>query len=143
MVKVLYFHTKDVVEILNAKLDGKVLEPEHIDAKFYIEDDIPSIRLLKRNIFGKLGEKSEPLYICYSDAVVPATVKFKGGKPVATLTFRKENLHDPETFKNTTELKILGNLLKPRFRVSSIAMLFFGLLIGILIMYLLIQFKVI
>jgi hypothetical protein len=157
ITKIIYFHSADTVEIMDAEQHGKILTPKFIDESFYISDEVNSLKLVKRNIFGKLKKEAEPLYICYSDAVVPAEIpkirvenkepvqqKGKKGelkvvvtaKPVMDLTFKKTDLVDPRTFKNTMELAILGNLLRPRMKVSGVVMLFIGLIIGFAVVYL-------
>jgi hypothetical protein len=141
ITKIIYFHSADTVEIMDAEQQGKILTPKFLDENFYVSDEVNALKLVKRNIFGKLKKEAEPLYICYSDAVVPAEipkikVENKEGKPVMDLTFKKSDLVDPRTFKNTMELAILGNLLKPKMKLSGIFLLFLGVIIGFAVVYL-------
>jgi len=159
VVKVLYFHSADVVEIMEAEQNGKILKPEHTDDAFYVTDDVKALKLVKRNIFGKLEKKAEPMYICFSDAVVPGVPEFKvktkehvkekgelklvvKARPIMDITFQKTDLVDPKTFKNTMELAILGNLLKPKLKLSGAALLFIGLIVGFAVFYILGSFGV-
>jgi hypothetical protein len=157
ITKIIYFHSADTVEIMDAEQQGKILTPKFLDENFYVSDEVNALKLLRRNIFGKLKKEAEPLYICYSDAVVPAEIpkvkvenkepvqqKGKKGelkvvvtaKPVMDLTFKKSDLVDPRTFKNTMELAILGNLLKPKMKLSGMILLFLGVIIGFAVVYL-------
>ena len=164
ITKIIYFHSADTVEIMDAEQQGKILTPKFLDENFYVSDEVNALKLVKRNIFGKLKKEAEPLYICYSDAVVPAEipkikvenkepVQQKGvagswkksvnvfkvvvtAKPVMDLTFKKTDLVDPRAFKNTMELAILGNLLKPKIKLSGIFLLFIGVIIGFTVVYL-------
>jgi hypothetical protein len=165
ITKIIYFHSADTVEIMDAEQNGKILTPKFLDENFYVSDEVNALKLVKRNIFGKLKKEAEPLYICYSDAVVPAEIpkirvenrepvqqkgvagswkKPAGGvfkvvvtaKPVMELTFKKTDLVDPRAFKNTMELAILGNLLKPKMKLSGMFLLFLGVIIGFAVVYL-------
>jgi hypothetical protein len=141
ITKIIYFHSADTVEIMDAEQQGKILTPKFLDENFYVSDEVNALKLLRRNIFGKLKKEAEPLYICYSDAVVPAEipkikVENKNAKPVMDLTFKKSDLVDPRTFKNTMELAILGNLLKPKMKLSGMILLFLGVIIGFAVVYL-------
>jgi hypothetical protein len=141
ITKIIYFHSADTVEIMDAEQQGKILTPKLLDESFYVSDEVNALKLLKRNVFGKLKKESEPLYICYSDAVVPAEipkikVENKDAKPVMDLNFKKSDLVDPITFKNTMELAILGNLLKPKMKLSGMFLLFLGVIIGFTVVYL-------
>jgi hypothetical protein len=155
ITKIIYFHSADTVEIMDAEQSGKILTPKFIDENFYVSDEVNALKLVKRDIFGRIKKEAEPLYICYSDAVVPAEipkirvenkepVQGKKGelkvvvtaKPVMDLTFKKTDLVDPRTFKNTMELAILGNLLRPKMRLSGVFMLFIGVIIGFALVYL-------
>lgn len=149
MTKVLYFHSADTVEIIDADQNGKVLNLDKFDESFYVGDEVRSLKLVKRNIFGGKRETIEPLYICYSDCVVPSEiprvkveVKAEGqktkvvhAKPVMELEFKKSDIADPKTFKNTMELAILGNLLKPKMKLSGVGLMFIGVIIGSIVMY--------
>ena len=149
MTKILYFHSADVVELIDAEQEGKVVSPRYIDESFYVSDEVKSLKLVKRNIFGRLKKEAEPLYICYSDSVVPSEIpKVKvevpdnssaigeiKAKPVMELEFKKSDIADPRIFKNTMELAILGNLLKPKMKLSGIGLMFIGLIIGFSVMY--------
>jgi hypothetical protein len=158
MTKVLYFHSADTVEVMNAEQQGKILTPKFLDENFYVSDEVKSLKMVKRNMFGRVKKEAEPLYICYSDAVVPAEIpkirieskepvqqKGKKGelkvvvtaKPVMDLTFKKSDLVDPRAFKNTMELSILGNLLKPKMKITGLLMLFIGVIVGFAVLYLL------
>ena len=152
MTKVLYFHSADVVELIDAEQEGKVVTPKYLNESFYISDEVKSLKLVKRNIFGRLKKEAEPLYICYSDSVIPSEIPrvkvevLEGkpprigmikAKPIMELNFKKSDIADPKTFKNTMELAILGNLLKPKMKLSGVGLMFIGVIIGIAVMYLL------
>ena len=146
----MYFHSADVVELIDADQEGKVLTPKYLNESFYVSDEVKSLKLVKRNIFGSVKKDVEPLYICYSDSVVPSEIpKVKvevlegkpprigmiKAKPVMELEFKKTDIADPKTFKNTMELAILGNLLKPKLKLSGMGLMFIGVIIGFVVMY--------
>jgi len=151
VTKVLYFHSADVVELIDAEQEGKVVTPKYLNESFYVSDEVKSLKLVKRDIFGRLKKEAEPLYICYSDSVIPSEiprVKVEvlekppkigviKAKPIMELEFKKSDIADPKTFKNTMELAILGNLLKPKMKLSGIGLMFIGVIIGFAVMYLL------
>jgi len=160
MVKVLYFHSEDLAELINAKVKDGVIE---IGDKTFFVDGSKAINLAKRTFWG-MSKFTEPLYILKWNCLYPAKLKTEvkeknpvkveekvikqGNKEIiertkviernliTNLTFERDAKNTPESLYKSVRLKILGGMLKVKkpIRISGLLL---GVIIGVCVMFLL------
>lgn len=160
LTKILFFHTKDEAELMDAKVkDGSI---EIGEKKFFV-DGSRGINLRKK-IFGKPSKFTEPLYFLKWDCLYPAKIKtsvkerklnlkevkelIKGGfvpterNIITNLVFEKDKDKTPESLYKTERVKIVGGMLKVK-KAVGLAPLIIGVVVGALITFLLIYLRLI
>ncbi|MEM1553150.1 MAG: hypothetical protein QXH03_10870 [Candidatus Bathyarchaeia archaeon] len=172
MSKVLFFHTPSVVELKDVKEedgaiiigDKKFYVDEIPEVKKKLEEDKGEVvRLMLKTKFG-----FQPLYLLKWDSLYPAKVSFKNislqeierkeelenvksivtNKPtekihLATIVFHRDLKNIPESLYKSEKLKILGGMFKVKREIKAFLPLLFGLILGILITFLMVRFKLI
>lgn len=172
MSKVLFFHTPNIVELIDVnEKDGSII----IGDKKFSVDEIPemkkrleelggeSVRLMLKTRFGY-----KPLYLLKWDCLYPGKVSFKNislkeiekkeemnnlksivtGEPIdkihlASIIFHRDLKNIPESLYKSERLKILGGMFKIKRDIKGGLILIFGIMIGILVALLMLHFKII
>lgn len=172
MSKVLLFHTPSVVELKDVKeVDGaivigdkKFIVDEIPEAKKKLEEQGGEmVRLMLKTNFGY-----QPLYLLKWDSLYPAKVSFKNislkelerkeemekiksivtNEPekeihLASIVFHRDLKNIPESIYRSEKLKILGGMFKIKKEIKGVFFVILGLIIGILITFLMLRFKLI
>lgn len=136
--RILFFDSKNEARLKKVKVkDGMV----DIEGKSYIVD--ASVPLHLKTRFGFV-----PLYILKWDSIVPATninpAKLPATRVDPKFKTPKETKMTPELLKKLISLKILGNMITtPKKLPGGLIFMIIGSIVGMLIMYSIIYFKLI